>query len=496
MDPLTLANPCAIPLADLPPLPAAEFDARARALLAERHRPAALAALPFPPGPERLVALLADDRRGSLALLTSPLARGERRPSLSAEHPAFHIYERLVAETHGVTFEGHPWPKPARYPHDRADRAATMETYPFYRLEGGAVHEVAVGPVHAGVIEPGHFRFSCTGERVWHLEIQLGYQHRGVEALLPGADSARRLELIQSAAGDSLVAHGTAYCLLTEALAGMDAPPRAQAVRALAQEMERAAMHLADLGALANDVAYLPAASHYGATRTLVINALLLLCGSRFGRGLLAPGGLAVDPPPEAFAAVARELETVVGDLAFISKDLFESVTVLSRFERTGRVRPADAQALGLAGFAGRASLVDRDVRRDHPYGAYRHRRPAPALQAEGAVLERALVRDAEAAASLTFCLETLADLPGGPVRAGGRPLRPGRPAMAMTEGWRGETIHLATTDDAGGIAGYRILDPSLRNWKGLELALRGEPISDFPLCNKSFNQSYCGFDL
>jgi hypothetical protein len=261
----------------------------------------------------------------------------------------------------------------------------------------------------------------CT-QRAWPSR-STGYQHRASN--LPGAPPTA-LELCQSAAGDSLIAHGTAHCLALEALAGVEAPPRAAALRALAQEMERAAMHLADLGALANDVAYLPGASHYGATRTLVINSLLLLCGSRFGRGLLAPGGLAVDPPPAALATVAGELATVAADLAIISGDLFESTTVLSRFERTGRVTPADALARAHRLRRPR-SRVGRDVARPP---LRRHRDPAGPGAPGGGGRARARARARRRGRRLLHLLRRGARRP-----AAARSARSGRPARASP--WR-----------------------------------------------------------
>ncbi len=226
----------------------------------------------------------------------------------------------------------------------------------FFHLDGAEIHEVAVGPVHAGIIEPGHFRFQCHGEDVYHLEISLGYQHRGIEPALVGGPDKRTLHYMETLAGDTTIGHATAYAQAMEALAGCMAPPRALALRGIALELERAANHTGDLGALAGDVGYLPTASYCGRIRGDFLNMTALLCGSRFGRGLVSPGGVLFDADAERLAQLLDRLQQARKDVASAVNLLWETPSVMARFENTGTLPPIPQQRLGLVGPAARAS--------------------------------------------------------------------------------------------------------------------------------------------
>ena len=438
-------------------------------------------------GGVRLYLVLADDPGATLAAGTTAV-RGGSFPSLAERCPQVHLFEREIAEQHGVRAEGHPWPKPVRFQPPVTD---------FYRVDGAEVHEVGVGPVHAGVIEPGHFRFQCHGEEVFHLEISLGYQHRGIERALVGGPDRRSVHLLETAAGDTTIGHATAYCEVVEALANRQPADRGSALRAIALELERLASHAGDLGALAGDVGYLPTASYCGRIRGDFLNLTADLCGSRFGRGLVRPGGARFDAD-EALAGRLRErLERAVADCRSAVELLWDAPSVMERFEGTGTVPRAVAEALGVKGPAARASGLDRDARRDHPSGVFRAHPVPVALADSGDVYARARVRWLEIERSAAFVLERLADLPGGPARSeAGGALGASRLAASLVEGWRGELCHVALTDEAGRFARYKVVDPSFHNWSALAYALRGQQISDFPLCNKSFNLSYSGHDL
>ena len=456
---------------------------------------ARLVALLARPDARELVAIVARDDRHELTVLRGAL-RGTSYLSLSQELPAAQLFEREIFECHGIRPEGHPWLRPVRRHGELEGPGARPSEYPFFQVAGAGVHEVAVGPVHAGIIEPGHFRFQCAGEEVLHLEIQLGYQHRGAEALLCTSSPSRRLAVAESIAGDTVVGHATAYAHALEALGGLEVPLRAQALRAIALELERLANHVGDLGALCNDVGFLPGAAWLGRLRGECLGMLASLSGSRYGRGLVCLGGVNFDLDE----AQRRELLTRIGSAATdIHRTIalvLDTPSVVSRFEQTGPLPRELGEAVGLVGPAARACGCDRDVRRDHPAGWYRTVSLPVALEGAGDVLARARVRVREIESSLALACEELEALPEGPISATPRPLEPKRLVASLVEGWRGEIAHVAVTDDRGMLCSYKVVDPSFHNWFGLALAMRGEPISDFPLCNKSFNLSYAGHDL
>ena len=452
----------------------------------------------------RLHLVLADDDASELAVATT-LIDGATFPSLAGDCAQVDLFEREIAEQHGLSPTGHPRPGPVRFARPLDPRAASGATPPapdapgtqdFYTVAGEEVHEVGVGPVHAGVIEPGHFRFQCHGEEVFHLEISLGYQHRGVERALLGGPDRRTLAYVETVAGDTTIGHATAYCEVVEALARCRVPSRGAALRGLALELERLANHVGDLGALAGDVAFLPTASWCGRLRGDFLNLTADLCGSRFGRGLARPGGAAFDADGELAARMLDRLEAAAADCRSAIELLWDSASVMSRFERTGTVPREVAVELGLVGPAARASGLDRDARRDHANGIFRSH-PIPVAAADsGDVHARAYVRWIEIQRSVDFARELLRALPHGAARDPVRDATPDRLAVSLVEGWRGEICHVALTDGDGRFARYKIVDPSFHNWSALAWAMRGQQISDFPLCNKSFNLSYCGHDL
>lgn len=492
-----LANATSIPWAEVPEWPVADFvDATAR----ELKRGARLCAWFGVPegdawaglktGALRLVAVLAFDADNTLAVGRSSPTSGSY-PALTPRHAQAHLFEREVWEQHGLTPQGHPWLKPVR-----KGAGETPAAREFFRVDGREVHEVAVGPVHAGIIEPGHFRFQCAGEEVLHLEIALGYQHRGVEEALRGGPHRATLSQMETVAGDTTIAHITAHATLCEALAGTEAPLRTQWMRALALELERLANHTGDLGALANDVAFLPTSSACGKIRGDFLNLTALLCGNRFGRGLIRPGGCRHDLEPERAAQFIQRLNTALVEVEQAIVWLWDSTAVRARFEGVGTLFPQQAAQLGLVGPTARACGLVRDVRYDHPIGWHRFAQTPVAVWPGGDVFARARVRSLEIQRSGAFLREQLAAPAEGELHLALPSPASDTLAVALVEGWRGEVCHVALTDATGRFRRYKITDPSFHNWIGLALALRGQAISDFPICNKSFNLSYCGFDL
>lgn len=429
-------------------------------------------------------------------------------PSLTLMGGAkFHLFEREIAEQHGLHPNGHPWLKMVRYHANDSDRPDVFGNdysidipgnYDYFKVEGEAIHEVGVGPVHAGIIEPGHFRFQCAGEEVLHLEIQLGYQHRGIEQLLPTVPQRRLPILCEAIAGDTTIGHNLCCCQAIEALAGLSVEPGARTVRTIALELERLANHTGDLGALSGDVAFNPPAAYFGRIRGEFLNLLLALCGNRFGKSLIRPGGVSQVMGQEQRQLLCVKIKELRREIIKVCDLLFSAHTVLARFEYTGTVGRATAEQLGLVGPCARASGLEYDVREFFPTERHADLPTITNRVTNGDVYSRAMVRYEEILHSLTVIelLLTTPEEPHQPVHMQEHALAPASFTVTLNEAWRGEVAHCLLTDDHGKLLRYKIKDPSFHNWTGLAMALRGQAISDFPLCNKSFNLSYCGFDL
>jgi Ni,Fe-hydrogenase III large subunit len=495
-----LRNRRAIPFDAVPTEAVEAFRRTVIDAVGDGWRVVALFGMPEGGDTTRVVAVLADDARGELG--ATSMIVGGRYPALTPECPQVHAFERELAEQCGVRPEGHPWLKPLRRhlpdhrPAGRRDVVLDPERYAFFRVEGAEVHEVAVGPVHAGIIEPGHFRFQAHGEDVLFLEIMLGYQHRGVERLLETAPAERAVLVAESIAGDTVIGHVGAWCGAIEAASRCRKTPRAQAIRGIALELERLANHIGDLGAIAGDVAYQPAAAFFGALRGECLNLLMTASGNRYGRGLIRPGGVSWDLPPEMAAEMRGRVERLRDDLESVATLMFESASVQARLEGVGAVSRDQCVELGFVGPVARACELPRDVRHDHPYGIFRFAHIPVATGWAGDVHARTLVRWHEVRRSLEFVIEQLGALPRGGVYTASGALRSNEIVVALQESWRGELAHVLVTDDRGGVRRHKVVDPSFHNWTAVALAMPGNQISDFPLCNKSFNLSYAGHDL
>jgi Ni,Fe-hydrogenase III large subunit len=405
-------------------------------------------------------------------------------PSATPITPAAAWYERELHEVYGVEITGHPNLQPL---------LSHAGKYHFLQVEGQGVCEVPVGPVHAGIIEPGHFRFSVVGDSVLNLELRHFYTHKGTEKLFEGAPVMSAPMLAESVSGDNCFAHAVAYCQAVENAGGVSVPPRGRALRLVGLELERMLAHIADLGALCGDVAFPVPATYTARIKELLLQASTRFFGTRYWRGLAMPGGIKRDLPAEN----ARELSQVVSDAACdfaeLARMVLDTPSVQNRFEATGILARAHARALGVVGPAARASGLKLDVRHDHPYGAYRKLTLEVPHHHQGDVMARARIRIDETAISARLIGEALGVLPAGAIST---PVT--CPAAAegfsAVESPRGELLYWIRVQD-GCIRRCHIKSPSFQNWPALPLAMPGNILADFPAINKSFNLSYSGCD-
>jgi len=443
----------------------------------------------------KIYCLIADDELSKIFIAYTELNRGESYSSLTIDIPASHLFERELFEQCGIIPEGHPWLKPVRKGIAGINPNETQ--YEFFKMLGEEVHEVAVGPIHAGIIEPGHFRFSAHGELVHNLEIQLGFQHRGVEKLFVKNDNILyQTKLAESIAGDSVIAHSGTFLRAVESLMNINVSKRVKITRAVMLELERIAVHLGDLSAISNDIAYLTGNSIFGALRTLIINTSMNICGNRFGRGMMKPGGVNFDIDETKRKSLIDTINKVNNDIQIAVDVMFSSASVMERLEKTGIVSKETAIAIGMVGMAARASGISIDARVDHPFGAYQFFPIHKLTLDSGDVFARSYIRFIEIQQSVKIINDLLADFQKGELTVGKNEMQKESFVVSVTEGWRGEIVHCLLTDETGRIKNIKIKDPSFNNWFAIALAVREEGISDFPLCNKSFNLSYCGFDL
>ena len=446
----------------------------------------------------RLYCCIADDDQHNIMISSSAISVDSTLNSFSAKNLSFEKFEREIHENFGIVYNDHPWLKPVRYPENRADKSKTIPDYPFFNIESEELHEVGVGPVHAGIIEPGHFRFVCNGEQILHLEIQLGYQHRGIEQLfLNKKKLIQRTTLAESIAGDSVVGHTSAFAYLWESLNGTVHDRHLLYSRTIAQELERIAIHTGDLSAICTDVAYQLGGSVFGRLRTPIINYFQEWCGNRLAKGLIRTG---YNPYPFS-NALAERLTTVLNafesDFIEMNLELSRLPSTLSRFERTGTLKYDQLVAIGTVGMSARMHTLNRDIRLSHPYGLYSEFNHVPVIKHHGDVYSRVQIRREEVLQSISYLRQLLKEVPESvEVKDQQVSLKPDSFAISLTEGWRGEICHAAITDEKGELAIYKIKDPSFHNWLALALAVRNNEISDFPVCNKSLDLSYCGHDL
>ncbi len=431
-------------------------------------------------------------------------------PDLAADFAPAARMQRAVADLTGIRAESppehRPWLRHAAWPetyfplrHEaRGDERFTAqdEPYEFVAVEGDGVHEIAVGPVHAGIIEPGHFRFSVVGEKVLRLEERLGYAHKGIEKRFEGMDVAAGARLAARVSGDTTVAYGWAYCMAAESLCATEVPPRARWLRALALERERIANHLGDLGALGNDAAFAFGFAQFSRLRETWLRRNREIFGHRLCMDWIVPGGVAGDVPASTLTQLRDDCAALDGEVHRLQSIYDEHAGLQDRFVGTGRVDRELAARLQCTGMAARASGLGTDLRAALPVAPY-DRLGVQVVQAPGGdVAARVAVRFADIYESLRLLGDIARDIPDGAIRAHAGAAAPDSFAAGAVEGWRGEVFVAIESDARGRIQRAHCHDPSWQNWPVLEHAIMGNIVADFPLINKSFNLSYAGHDL
>jgi Ni,Fe-hydrogenase III large subunit/Ni,Fe-hydrogenase III component G len=473
----------------------------------------------------QLVMMMAEDRRTQLNaffvhhLFAKPGANwfvhasvrlDAQRPeleSLSRFHYAASRFEREMTDLFGIRVLDHPdprrlvrhgfWPDdyyPLRKDAQPREFADDGQPFPFTSVGGEGVYEIPVGPVHAGVIEPGHFRFSVMGETILYMRSRLYFTHKGTEKLFEGRRPEVGVELAERVSGDTSVGHALAYCQAVEAAARLAVPRRARYLRVLLLELERLYNHIADFGAIANDTGFAVAHAHCYRIRERLLRLNKQVTGSRLLRGAVVPGGIASDLP--AGVDVVNEVESAVADFEEMVQICLANTLLLDRLDATGALDRETAADQGVVGVVARASGIDVDARRDHPFAAYDEFKFAVPVMTSGDVKARALVRVEEVRESVKLIRQACRDIPPGQTLVPLGRLEPFEPAFGIVEGWRGRILHWVMTGEDGTLHRVKIVDPSFLNWPALALALVDNIVPDFPLCNKSFNLSYSGNDL
>lgn len=456
--------------------------------------------------------LFAQESRQPWILLTLELTRKERLfPSITPSVHAAQWYEREIRDLFGLIPHGHPdlrrlirhehWPK-GTHPLNKdfawdAVMGRQQGEYRFRHIDGEGVFEIPVGPIHAGIIEPGHFRFSVAGEPILQLELRHFWKHRGVEKLFEQQRLTAAVPLAERISGDTTVGHSLAYCQAVETLMRLDVPRRARYLRSFFLELERLHNHLGDVGAICNDTAYALPHAHCSRMKERVMQLNDRLTGSRFLRGALCIGGVAQDVDSRLLADTVDDVNRIEQDFSELEAIIAANASLADRLETTGVLTERIARDHGVIGVVGRASGIDQDVRRDRPFAAYDELPVNVACYRYGDVRARMRVRMDETHESIRLIREIRRKIPDGPLTAApNHSPRAGEWAISAVEGWRGEILSFVMAGEEGRIHRCKVRDPSFANWPAIQWAVVGNIIPDFPLINKSFNLSYAGNDL
>ncbi len=451
------------------------------------------------------------ERKDWLILCTDLQGEDRLFRSITPHIHAANWYEREIRDMFGLIAQGHPdlrrlvrhehWPK-GTHPLKKDFAWDTVldrvpGEYAFRRIEGEGVFEVPVGPIHAGIIEPGHFRFSVAGEPIMQLELRHFWKHRGVEKLFEQRGLLDAVPLAERVSGDTTIGHSLAYCQAVEGLLGIEVPRRARYLRSLFLELERLHNHLGDVGAICNDTAYALAHAHCGRMKERIMQLNDRLTGSRFLRNVNRVGGVGMNLTAEQLTEVVGEIDAIERDFSELEAIIFANASLADRLEATGTLSERTAWDHGVMGVVGRASGLDRDLRRDRPFAAYDELPVKVPVYRYGDVRARLRVRIDEIHESCRLVREMRLGIPPGPLAVEpAAPASPGDWALGAVEGWRGEILYMVMAAEEGRIHRCKVRDPSFVNWPAIQWAVLGNIVPDFPLINKSFNLSYAGNDL
>lgn len=431
-------------------------------------------------------------------------------PTITKHFPSAYLLERKIESLMGLNPAGHPdlrpWIKHEDWPEDAYPLRKSFDAniklprtdgkYKWIKAEGEGVFEIPVGPVHAGIIEPGHFRFQAVGEDIINLEARLGYVHKGIEKRFEGMPWQDAVKLAGRVSGDSTVAHTAAFCIAAEEASGCTPPERAQFLRAIMIERERIANHLGDIGAICNDTAFALLNCQFSILKEKMLRTNQAIFGHRLMMDKIIPCGVSVDLPANGKEAILKEIEEIVPEFERLVRIYEDNPSVEDRVYGTGVLKPEIAKELGVLGFVARASGQATDARKQRPYPPYDRFISDISVLSSGDVHARAWVRIEEVRDSIRLIKEMLRELPDGPISLEWKKPLPGQSGFSAVEGWRGEIVYWVQCGPDGGINRCMVRDPSSMNWPAVELSIRGNIVPDFPLCNKSFNQSYSGHDL
>lgn len=479
---LRLKNAQAVPTSGIPTVHMAELAETMAQLIGSGHRVVQFCGRREEKDNSVMVtAVLADDAAARLLICQANPRASYSYDAISTRVPGMSLFERELWEQTGIVPNGHPDLRPLRIRPTVTDVSC----------------DVDIGPVHGSATEPHRLRFQCHGQEVYHVDLDFGYQHRGVEALFKQGRVMNKAHLAESVVGDSAVAHAWAYAMAMESLSGTHISMRAEIIRAIALELQRIAMHLSSLAGISASIGFSPGVANYDRLRSEVFDILLMLCGNRHGRGLIRPGGVLFDVDETLREHIMASMERLYRDTEAINAYLLDSPGVLSHLQGSAAIGTELAWKAGIVGVAAKASGLPIDCRADQPFGIYRKDKVVARLLTQCDTYARVKVRALEIDDSIALVRKWLSyGFMVGDVMAAEALPAADRIVVSMVEGWRGAVCHMVTTTSNSEVEHYKVVDTSFYNWGAVALAMRGTSVTDFPLCTRGFDLSPCGVDL